>query len=91
MTKDQLLQKANEVLQNSNQEKRFIFIQVDKDIFTLIDGKKITEINIDLKKGLLWVGDSCYIEYKKIGYKTDEQALQFYGELMEAWIQAVIS
>ena len=89
MTKAELRKKANDVLINRSLEKRFIFVQNDKNSFITVDGKSVTEISIDMEQGIIWLGDSCIIPYKKIGYKTDEQALQFYGELLDAWILAV--
>jgi hypothetical protein len=91
MTKDQLLVKAKEVLEDRGLEQRFMFVQNDKNSYMMIDGKTIDEITIELDKGILWVGSSCIIQYKKLGYKTDEQALELYGGLLDTWIQAVTS
>ena len=91
MTREQLLMKVKEVLSPQGLEDRFLFVQVDKDTFTLVDGKTIDEITIDLEKKMLWLGSGCIIQYNRIGYKTDEQALELYGGLIEAWMKSLMT
>lgn len=91
MDKQQLINKTNEVIKSNNLEKRFIFVQNDKNSFVTVDGKSVNEVSVDVHQHIIWLGDSCIINCKSIGFKTENEILELYGGILNAWIQAVIS